>query len=99
MLKPYKELTLKERFNLQLDHLIINKKMGFAILVTIPGVETPELIINDKDALEEKQAYWNEVYDDNLIHKHNEEIRIIAFDQFNNKEIKNIKESILRWFK
>jgi hypothetical protein len=49
-----------------------------AIMVTVPGSEVPEVIINEVESFDVKQKYYNDVYDENLKHK-NAPLEIIGF--------------------
>ena len=44
---------------------------------TIPGQEDTEYIVNKNRSIENKLDYYFQTYDDNLVHKHNEAIRIV----------------------
>lgn len=48
------------------------------IAVTIPGGDGTEIIINRASNLVNKLAYYKSVYDENLVHKHSPEIKIVA---------------------
>ena len=46
--------------------------------VTIPGQKDTEFIINRNKSLANKLEYYCNTYDENLVHKHNKEIRIVS---------------------
>lgn len=60
-----------------------------AVVVDMQGFEKPEVIINRKENFDEKLAYYKRAYDENLILKSFNGIRIIGFayaDTFENIE-------------
>ena len=52
-------------------------KNDVCVEVTIPGQEDTEYIVNKNRSIENKLDYYFQTYDDNLVHKHNEAIRIV----------------------
>ena len=52
-------------------------KRDICIEVTIPGQEDTEYIVNKNRSIDNKLDYYLQTYDDNLVHKHNEAIRIV----------------------
>lgn len=66
------------------------KKKGFmlGVLIKVPFCNKPEIVINFNDNLDEKYAYYDRAYDDNLYLKNNKEICIVDFiEGKNGKEI------------
>lgn len=53
------------------------KRMGIRIELEMPNQEEPEIIINTYKSLNAKRNYYNKTYDENLIHKNNNNIKII----------------------
>lgn len=49
------------------------------VLVEMDGFETPEVIVNCQENIEQKLAYYENTYDENLQHKFAPGIRIIGF--------------------
>jgi len=47
------------------------------VLLTIPNAPGYEVIINPKENFKEKLAYYKKTYDENGVHKHVSEIRIV----------------------
>ncbi len=54
-----------------------NKRMGIRIELEMPNQEDLEIIINTYKSLNAKQSYYNKTYDNNLVHKKNDKIKII----------------------
>lgn len=52
-------------------------KNDVCVEVTIPGQEDTEYIVNKNRNINNKLDYYFQTYDDNLVHKHNEAIRIV----------------------
>ena len=52
-------------------------KNDVCVEVTIPGQENTEYIVNKNRSIDNKLDYYFQTYDDNLVHKHNEAIRIV----------------------
>lgn len=52
-------------------------KNDVCVEVTIPGQEDTEYIVNKNRSIDNKLDYYLQTYDDNLVHKHNEAIRIV----------------------
>lgn len=52
-------------------------KSDICVEVTIPGQEDTEYIVNKNRSIDNKLDYYFQTYDDNLVHKHNEAIRIV----------------------
>ena len=67
----------------QLEQLFIdawrNKANYIGIFVEMPGFEKPELIINHISNFKNKLEYYQEAYDENLVLKSNNKIRITDF--------------------
>lgn len=51
--------------------------LDVCVEVTIPGQDDTEFIINKNASIENKLAYYKKTYDDNLVHKHCKEIKIV----------------------
>ncbi len=49
-----------------------------AVEITIPGCESPELIINPPENIPFKKNYYLTAYNDKLEHNHNKDIKIIS---------------------
>jgi hypothetical protein len=54
-------------------------KKFVGVLIEMPGFEKPEVIINPTENFDEKFAYYQSAYDENLNHKHAAGIKIIGF--------------------
>lgn len=67
----------KEKLN-QVFEECRRTRSGIVIDLKMPNQEYPERIINHYTSLKAKQEYYNEMYDENLIHKRNELIKIIS---------------------
>ena len=52
-------------------------KSDVCVEITIPGQADTEYIVNKNRSIENKLDYYFQTYDDNLVHKHNEAIRIV----------------------
>lgn len=52
-------------------------KCDVCVEVTIPGQEDTDYIVNKNRSIDNKLDYYFQAYDDNLVHKHNEAIRIV----------------------
>ena len=52
-------------------------KNDVCVEVTIPGQEDTEYIVNKNRSIDNKLDNYFQTYDDNLVHKHNEAIRIV----------------------
>ena len=52
-------------------------KNDVCVEVTIPGQKDTEYIVNKNRSIDNKLNYYFQTYDDNLVHKHNEAIRIV----------------------
>ena len=52
-------------------------KNDVCVEVTIQGQEDTEYIVNKNRSIDNKLDYYFQTYDDNLVHKHNEAIRIV----------------------
>ena len=52
-------------------------KNDVCVEVTIPGQKDTEYIGNKNRSIDNKLDYYFQTYDDNLVHKHNEAIRIV----------------------
>lgn len=48
------------------------------VVLTIPGQEDHEMIINGITSLDNKLAYYKENYDEELRHKRNSEVQIVG---------------------
>lgn len=55
-----------------------NDGSDICIEVTIPGQNETEFIINRNKSLANKLEYYCNTYDDNLVHKHCKDIRIVS---------------------
>lgn len=52
-------------------------KSDVCVEVIVPGQEDTEYIVNKNKGIDNKLDYYFQTYDDNLVHKHNEAIRIV----------------------
>ena len=52
-------------------------KSDVCVEITIPGQADTEYIVNKNRSIDNKLDYYFQTYDDNLVHKHNEAIRIV----------------------
>ena len=70
--------TMKEELE---RTLLAAKEHGMDICVEIemPGQEENELIINHCSSIDNKLAYYLAVYNDDLVHNNNKEIKIVGF--------------------
>ena len=67
---------------------IIKNAKYIAVKIKINEFPKPEIIINENANFSEKLKYYQNIYDDNLKHKHADNIRIIGFRYFDDiKEI------------
>lgn len=62
------------------DHCLKNG-LPLAVLIDMPGFDSPELITNPPENIEKKMDYYRATYDDNCNHKHAPGIRIIAIGE------------------
>lgn len=51
--------------------------LDVCVEVTIPGQNDTEFIVNKNASIENKLAYYKKTYDENLIHNHCNEIKIV----------------------
>lgn len=51
--------------------------MGIRLELTMPRQQDPEIIINTYKSLNSKRVYYDKTYDKNLIHKNNNQIKIV----------------------
>lgn len=54
------------------------ENLDICIEMTIPGQNETEFVINRNKSLASKLEYYCNTYDENLIHKHNKEIKIVS---------------------
>jgi hypothetical protein len=54
-----------------------DNKCDVCVEVTIPGQKDTEYIINKNKSIDNKLEYYDQAYDDNLIHVYNDAIRIV----------------------
>ncbi len=54
-----------------------------AVRLTIPNTPGYEVIINPKENFKEKLAYYKKTYDENGVHKHVPEIKIVGWSSGN----------------
>ena len=59
-------------------------KKYVGVLIEMPGFKKPEVIINPTENFDEKFAYYQSAYDENLNHKHAKGIKIIGYTYGNN---------------
>ena len=52
-------------------------KNDVCVEVTIPGQDDTEYIVNKNRSIDNKLDYYFQTYDDSLVHKNNEAIRIV----------------------
>ena len=60
------------------------------VVIKLPDLEIPEMIINRRENFESKEKYYIETYDENLIHKFNNDIYIQGLSYGELEELKNI---------
>lgn len=53
--------------------------LDVCVEVTVPGQRAAELIINRCESIDNKLAYYLTTYNDDLVHNHNEEVKIVGF--------------------
>lgn len=66
-----------------------------AVAIDIQGNTQAEIIINHKDNFEAKLSYYRNAYDDNLILKQDNRIRIVGFTMADTFE--QIEEDLAHW--
>lgn len=66
---------LKKEFLWVLDYCIEHDIKFFIIAVSGVGTKE-EMIINPRENFEEKREYYDKTYDENMVHKHNPNIKI-----------------------
>jgi len=54
-----------------------------AVQIRMDGYEKDEIIINEAENIDKKLAYYQNTYDENLLHKHAAGIKIIDFTYAN----------------
>lgn len=57
----------------------IKMKQSLALIIEMPGFESPEVIVNPPENLKKKLEYYKNTYDDNLEHKHAKGLKIIGY--------------------
>mgnify|MGYP006360896859 CR=1 FL=1 len=72
---PFEKNALK----LAVERALEEKAEYFAIRVRMGGFPTDEIIINDKENLEEKMKYWDKTYNETLFHNHSDTISIVSW--------------------
>lgn len=70
-------MTKKEQLIEAVQEALQTNKFLFAIHVAMEGFPDDEVIVNTYDNFEKKLAYWCNVYDDDLVHKHSKGIAIV----------------------
>ena len=71
-----------ETMKAQLEKTFLEAKehrMDVAVEVTIPNTKSTEIIINRCENIDVKLAYYLAAYDNDLVHKNNEEVKIVGF--------------------
>ena len=79
-------MTRKERLMQDMDYAIKYKVPYFYVKIETMGNEGLEIIVNPFCNLEKKKEYYNNAYDDNLILKSYNGIRIVSWDCFSKHE-------------
>ena len=69
-------MTLKDLEKLFLEAK--EKGLDVAIEVTVVGQEDTELIINRNASIDNKLAYYKEMYNEDLTHKNDKNVKIIG---------------------
>lgn len=60
------------------------------VTIKLPDLDIPEMIINRKENFNNKEKYYTETYDEDLIHKFNKDICIQGLSYGGLEELKNI---------
>lgn len=79
-------MTKKERLMQDIQYAIDYKVPYFYVKIATRGSEGIETIINPFCNFEQKKEYYEKAYDDNLILKSYDGIRIISWDNFSKYE-------------
>jgi hypothetical protein len=72
-------MTNKERLNKLFNQAIEHNYDYIGVVVEMNGFPSPELIINSRANFEKKLEYYNNAYDDDLVLKSFNGIKIIDF--------------------
>ena len=59
--------------------MAIKESKSLSLLITLPGLDSPEMITNPVENLEKKLEYYKSTYDDNLEHRHAKGIKIVGY--------------------
>ena len=59
--------------------MAIKENKSLSLLITLPGLESPEMITNPVENLEKKLEYYKNTYGDNLEHRHAKGIKIVGY--------------------
>ena len=59
--------------------MAIKENKSLSLLITLPGLDSPEMITNPVENLEKKIEYYKATYGDNLEHKHAKGIKIVGY--------------------
>ena len=79
-------MTKKERLMQDIQYAIDYKVPYFYVKIAKKGSEGLEIIINPFCNFEQKKAYYDKAYDDNLVLKSYDGIRIVSWDCFSKHE-------------
>lgn len=66
--------------------------------VTIPGQDTTEIIFNHKDAIDNKIAYYLSMYNEDCVHRHCSDIRIVRAGGMMGLDMHDCTEEVFRVF-
>ena len=59
--------------------MAMKQNKSLSLLITLPGLDSPEMITNPVENLEKKIEYYKVTYGENLEHKHAEGIKIVGY--------------------
>ena len=59
--------------------MAIKENKSLSLLITLPDLDSPEMITNPVENLEKKLEYYKATYDDNLEHRHAYGIKIVGY--------------------
>ena len=59
--------------------MAIKESKSLSLLISLPGLDSPEMITNPVENLEKKLEYYKATYDDNLEHRHAKGIKVVGY--------------------
>lgn len=88
-------MTKKEKFMQDIQYAIDYKVPRFYVKIATRGSEGLELIVNPFCNFEQKKEYYDKAYDDNLVLKSYDGIRIVSWDCFSpNDKARHIRDIV-----